>query len=122
TNAGKSDVAQSAASFVAQELGGTVNQAQASIETAQRLEWLSAARGAFVAGELSQQQAGAIAAAAITTPALELELLEAAKTEPLPRLKDRCREVEMRADTSPDQSQRRHAKRSVRRYVDDVDG
>jgi hypothetical protein len=114
TEAWKRDGAYSAAQLVARELGSSVAHARQAIDTVGKLEWLTDTKTAFLAGGLSQAQAAVIAPAALAAPGMEAELIQTAQLVPLAKLREKCGEVELRADTSSDQRERRHRNRSVR--------
>ena len=69
-------------------------------------------------GELSAEQAGAIADAAAVNPGAENDLLDLARRDSLRRLRDEAARRKAQADTDPDAKQRRiHRKRSLRTWV-----
>lgn len=109
----KTQGAHSGAQAVARELGTSVAAAKEAIATAANVEWLPQTLAALLSGDLSVQQAGAIAAAAVTAPDQESALLDVAKVELLSSLKKKCGEVRLRAESGEDAVARRHASRRV---------
>src|SRR4051794_34082953 len=97
----------SEADWLACATGDTVGAARAVLDTAQRLDELEETGAAFRAGQLSPQQAAAIAGAAVAEPAAENSLLAMAQTAPLTKLRERCDRV--RAAALPDRDER-HAR------------
>jgi len=110
---------RSAAHHLARTTGTSVGQAAEAIETARRLEHLPTAAAAARAGELSAQQAAAVAAAATVDPTAEARLLEKAESSSLAELRDEC--LRTRAAAEPDPEARRrsiHQRRCLRAYTD----
>jgi len=83
--------------WMARKAGVSVPQAERVLETAKLLEELPKTEQAVREGKLSEVQAGHIAQAAKASPSSETELLEAAKTEGVGQLKDRCAKVKAAA-------------------------
>ena len=96
----------------------TLNQAIASLETARRLEKLPQTREQFVSGKLSEIQATEIASAANLDPKAEDSLLEAAESETVSALRDRCREVRAAAYADEDACERIRRGRFLRHWTD----
>ncbi|MEX2554571.1 MAG: DUF222 domain-containing protein [Actinomycetota bacterium] len=96
----------------------TLGQAITTLETARRLESLPMTRGKFVAGRLSEIQAAEIAAAASAHPQSEDSLLEAAESETVASLRDRCREVRASAHSDEDACERIRRGRYLRHWTD----
>lgn len=96
----------------------TVNQAITALETARRLEKLPQTREQFVAGKLSEIQAAEIASAANLDPKAEDSLLEAAESETVSALRDRCREVRAAAYADEDACERIRRGRFLRHWTD----
>ncbi|MGH2786083.1 MAG: DUF222 domain-containing protein [Actinomycetota bacterium] len=96
----------------------TLNQAITSLETARRLEKLPQTREQFVAGKLSEIQASEIASAANLDPKAEDSLLEAAESETVAALRDRCREVRAAAFADEDACERIRRGRYLRHWTD----
>ena len=72
--------ARSAADWLARQNGTTAGQAKRSLATVKRLEECPATREAFVAGEISADEAEAVSEAATVDPGSERRLLESART------------------------------------------
>jgi hypothetical protein len=89
---------RSAAHWVAEATGETVGAATQTLETARRLEELSATDEAFRAGELSATQAAEIASAAEADPRAEADLLQTAAATSVKGLRDQCRQVRAGAE------------------------
>ena len=96
----------------------TMSHAIASLETARRLETLPQTREMFVTGKLSEIQATEIAAAAQADPGSEGSLLEAAESETVGALRDRCREVRAAALSDEDACERIRRGRFLRHWTD----
>jgi Domain of unknown function (DUF222) len=120
----KNDGHRSAASWVAQATGTGLGDAIATLETAERLEFLPETTEALRSGALSAPQVREIAAAAAARPSAEGELLEAASTCTLKGLKDRCRRVRAVAGSAVAENERYEAVRKSRffRHWSDPDG
>ncbi|MGH9265996.1 MAG: DUF222 domain-containing protein [Acidimicrobiales bacterium] len=109
---------RSAAHHLARTTGTSVSQAGEAIATARRLEKLPAAAAAARAGELSPQQAAAVADAATLDPSAEARLVEKAKSASLGELREEC--ARTKAAARPDAEARRraiHAERFLRSYL-----
>lgn len=97
----------------------TLGAAIATLETAKQLDDLPATREALTAGVLSAAQAREIASAASADPSAELSLLEAAKTQSVAALRERCREVISIACTQdPYREERVYRSRYARHWMD----
>jgi hypothetical protein len=96
----------------------TLGQAITTLETARRLESLPMTRERFVTGRLSEVQAAEIAAAASAHPQSEDSLLEAAESETVASLRDRCREVRASAHSDEDACERIRRGRYLRHWTD----
>ena len=96
----------------------TLNQAITSLETARRLEKLPQTRERFLSGDLSEIQAAEIASAANLDPKAEDSLLEAAESETVSALRDRCREVRAAAYADEDACERIRRGRFLRHWTD----
>jgi hypothetical protein len=89
---------RNAAEWLASATGVSVGAAGRELETATKLEALPATRAAFSAGELSEAQAGEIAASAALDPKSESRLLATAREGASYRtVRDQAREVTLRA-------------------------
>jgi 5-methylcytosine-specific restriction endonuclease McrA len=106
------------AQWVASRVQSTVGAAIATLETARRLDRLPATREEFVAGRLSEMQAGEIAAAASADPAAESALLRCAEQESVAQLKEQCRQVRSAAAGDEDAAERIRLGRYLRNWVD----
>jgi Domain of unknown function (DUF222) len=124
SDAWKNEGHRSAASWVAQATGTGLGDAIATLETAERLEFLPQTTEALRTGALSAPQVREIAAAAAARPSVEAELLEAATTCTLKGLKDRCRRVRAVAGSAAAENERYEAVRKSRffRHWSDPDG
>jgi hypothetical protein len=124
SDAWKNEGHRSAASWVAQATGTGLGDAIATLETAERLEFLPQTTEALRNGALSAPQVREIAAAAAARPSAEAELLAAASTCTLKGLKDRCRRVRAVAGSAVAENERYEAVRKSRffRHWSDPDG
>ena len=110
---------RSAAHHLARKTGTSVGQAADAIETARRLAELPATKKAASRGELSPQQASAIAAAATADPGAEKRLLEQAKTGSLGELREEAARTKAAAEPDPEAKRKRiHDGRYLREYAD----
>ena len=110
---------RSAAHQLARRTGTTVSQAAAAIDTARRLDALPETSVAARRGELSPEQASAIADAAGTDPGAERALLEAAVHSPLAELREQCARTKAASSADPEARRERiHQRRSLRSYTD----
>ncbi|MGH9264257.1 MAG: DUF222 domain-containing protein [Acidimicrobiales bacterium] len=119
TGAWKASGERSAAHALARSTGTSVGQASESLATAKRLRTLPLLGAAARAGELSFQQAAAVADAASADPAAEHRLLAKAKRSSLAELREEC--ARTKAAALPDAEARRraiHAQRFLRSYLD----
>ena len=110
---------RSAAHQLARKTGTSVGQAADAIETGRRLETLPKTAAAARSGELSPQQASAVASAASADPCSEDRLLDAAKGSSLAELRHEA--ARTRAAALPDPEERRkkiHAERYLRTFTD----
>ena len=110
---------RSAAHQLARRTGTSVVQAASAIDTARRLESLPAIASAARRGELSAEQACAIADAAGSDPGAEHDLLEAARRSPLAELRGQCARTKAAAPVDLEARRRRiHQRRSLRSFTD----
>jgi hypothetical protein len=86
----KGDGSKSPADYIAKRTGVSVGQACEALKTAEQLAELPEVDAAARRGELSPQQAAAVASAASVAPAQQNRLLSEAKRLPLKDLKDEC--------------------------------
>jgi hypothetical protein len=110
--------ARSAAHHLAQRTGTSLGQAQALVQTGERLDTLPEVTSAARAGRLSPQQTQAIAAAASAVPTAAPALLDLAQRRSLAELQDDCAKVRAAADDLEARRRRIHAQRSLRTYTD----
>jgi hypothetical protein len=104
--------------YLAFESGGSVGDARSQLKTAEQLKAASATEDALKAGQLSKDQAQAIADAAAANPAAEGRLLDGAADKPLKELKDQAGREKAAADPDPDARERRHhTNRSIRTWT-----
>ena len=113
SGAWRSEGVRSPAHWMAKTTGTSVGHAVNVLETAERVVQLPATNRALRAGQLSQEQAQAIASAAAACPEKEENLLSAASRESLKDLKDECARV--RASALPDELHRLERVRRSRR-------
>ena len=110
---------RSAAHQLARRTGTSVVQAAAAIDTARRLVSLPETAAAARRGELSAEQACAIADAAGDDPGAEHDLLEAARRSPLAELREQCARTKAAAYVDLEARRRRiHQRRSLRSFTD----
>jgi hypothetical protein len=98
SGAWRGDGHRSAAHWIAEATGETVGAATQTLETARRLEGLSATDEAFRAGELSETQVAEISSAAEADPHAESDLLATAAETSVKGLRDQCRQVRAGAE------------------------
>jgi len=124
SDAWKGEGHRSAASWVAKKTGTGLGDAIATLETAERLRSLPRTTEALRNGTLSGPQVREIAAAAVSHPSAEDELLEAASTGTLKGLKDLSRRVLAAAGSTQAENARYEAVRKSRffRHWSDSDG
>ena len=106
---------RSAAHAVARACGTTVAHARDHLETARKLESLSATARATRDGSLSMQQAAVIADAAGIVPDEEQRLLRTARRASLGELRDECARVKAAALGADEQHRQIHTRRMARR-------
>ena len=110
---------RSAAHFLAHKTGTSVGRAQASLETAARLESLPATAAAFRTGALSETQAEAVAGAAALNPDEERRLLGRVGHDTAKQLRDECRRVRHAARDERARYEAIKAERTLRTWTDD---
>ncbi|MGH8986282.1 MAG: DUF222 domain-containing protein [Acidimicrobiia bacterium] len=118
TNLWKRSGDRSAAHGLARATGTSVGQAKDAIETARRLEDLPATAEAARRGELSPQQAAAIADAATAAPTAEERLLETSKSSSLRELRAECARAKANACDPEARRRRIHQRRCLRTWAD----
>jgi len=109
--------ARSPAEHQAQLAGTTTGRARAALETSKRLAKLPAADEALAKGELSDQEAAAIAAGATADPSQEARLVELAKRRDLRRLREESARIQARAEDEAKRAERLHRQRSLRTWT-----
>jgi hypothetical protein len=109
---------RSAAHDLARRTGTTVGQAKAALETGRKLRDLPATADAAKQGELSAQQAAAIADAASADPDAEGRLLDAAQSGSLGGLRAECARAKANACDSEARRRRIHERRCLRTWTD----
>jgi hypothetical protein len=113
---------RSAAEWLARTTGTSISDAIGTVAAARQLGDLPQTAAAVRRGELSPEQAKAVAGGATADPAAEEELLTQASQGSLGELRDRCKQVRAAADPDPEATHRRiHRDRHVRTRTD-VDG
>jgi hypothetical protein len=121
TSAYHGDGYRNAADWMAYRSGTTVGAAINGLETARRMESLDTAASAWQRGELSAVQAQEISQAAVAAPDKQAELVAAAKTTSVRKLRRECARV--RADAAgnlgdEERERRVHARRYLRHWDD----
>src|SRR5437764_73570 len=110
---------RSPAHHLARTTGTSVSQAGEAIETAKRLQQLDKTNAAARRGELSPQQAAAIADAASADPSAEERLLDLAAGASLAELRDEAARTKAAALPDPEARRRKiHDERLLRDYTD----
>ncbi len=107
--------ARSAAHDLAKRTGVGVGAARDALRTGEQLRDLPIASAAARAGELSPQQAQAIADAASADPSAERRLVEQAKRSSLGELRDECARTKAAVEDLEARRRRIHAERFCRR-------
>jgi Domain of unknown function (DUF222) len=103
---------------LARKAGTTRSAVRRVIETSKRLRALPATEAALRRGELSPQQAEAVADAAAANPDAERSLLDTARAGTLRQLRDAAVRAKAAADPDPDATHRRiHRERRLRTYT-----
>ncbi len=109
----------SLAEWLAHEKQTSLGEARREAETSDRLKRLPDTEAALKDGDLSSEQAEAIADAAAVNPAAERELLGEAAKKDLSDLRRRARSKKAAGDPDPDATQRRlHRERRCRSWMD----
>ncbi len=107
---------RSVADWMARHSGTSTGRARAEVEASKQLAKLPATDKAVAAGELSPQQAEAVADAASADPSAEQGLLGAARQGSLKDLKDACQRAKARVEDDQARAKRLHDSRSVRTW------
>jgi hypothetical protein len=113
---------RSAAHWMAEATGVPVGQAVGTLQTARALEHLPATEEAYRSGELSEARIREVATAAVANPRAEGELLEAARTDTVSSLKERCRRAVAEAVIDETGSYERIRRGRYLRHWTDPDG
>ncbi|MFN8050569.1 MAG: hypothetical protein U0Q22_03965 [Acidimicrobiales bacterium] len=109
----------SAAEWAAARAGRAVGTTRHEMDTSGRLEECPDTADALRRGEVSAEQAGIIADAAVVNPDAEAGLLDRAKRESFKNLKDEAAREKARAIPDPEEQQRQiHRKRYCRTFRD----
>ncbi len=109
----------SPAEWLAHQKQTSLGEARREAETSDRLKALPDTETALKDGDLSSDQAEAIADAAAVNPAAERELLGEAEKKDLSDLRRRARSKKAAGDPDPDATQRRlHRERRCRSWMD----
>ena len=109
------DGARDEAEWLAQKTGTTRAQARDTLETSEKVRALPAVEAALRAGQLSDQQASAVADAAAADPRCAAEMLRRARRDSLTNLRRERDRVKAAACPDPDERHRRiHAGRYLR--------
>lgn len=103
---------------LARKTGTTVGKARETIETGRKLAELPATADAAKQGELSAEQAAAIADAASVDPHAEDRLLDAAEAGSLRELRDECARTKANACDREERRRRIHERRHLRTWTD----
>ena len=114
----KRDGHRSAAHWLATATRSTVGAAVETLRTVRALDTLPETADAYVAGELSAQQAGEITAAASADPSAERALLETARTTSLRGLRDEARIVRNAVADDEAKARRLYRCRRFHRWID----
>jgi hypothetical protein len=110
---------RSAEEWMARTAGVPVGDARKVAETAERLAGLNATTDKLRAGELSLDQAAAVAEAASANPSAEAGLLDTASAEPVRTLRDKARRVVLDSQGSVEERYARQRRlRSFRHWID----
>lgn len=108
----------SAAEWLAAQAGISVREAASQIGTAKKADRLPKTKDAMRDGELSPDQAGAVADAATADPAAEDDLLDTARHDTNRNLKDKAAKTKAAATDAATRERRIRAQRSMRRGTD----
>lgn len=110
---------RSAADWLAKQTGSSIRQARSTLQTGAQLADAPGTDAAFRAGQLSAEQAEALAAAAAVDPDAEAALLALAEQRSLQKLRDEAARVRAAAEPDPAaRHQRIRRSRFWRRWTD----
>ncbi len=108
--------ARSAVEWMAHQSGTTTDRSRASLEASKSLRGLPETDAALAAGELSDQQAGAICGAAGSSgadPDAEARLLAIARRRELRELREAAARLRASAEDGAERAERLHDQRSL---------
>ena len=105
---------------VARTAGTSMGKARKIVATGETLAKSGELAGALGAGDISLDQATAIAVTVDSVPGSAAELIELAQTESFRVLKDKARAVKLEAEQHRDLFQRQREARSARTWTDDL--
>jgi 5-methylcytosine-specific restriction endonuclease McrA len=108
------------ASELARLSGTSMARAKETVATATRLREAGELDNAFRSGEVSLDQAGAIARTEEVRPGSTAELLEVAREKAFHVLQERARKLALEAQQHQDLAPRQHSSRSARSYTDEL--
>ena len=118
TNLWKRDGDLSAAHHLARTTGIPVGQAREALESARRLQGLSAIEAAARRGELSAHQVAVITDAASADPSAETRLLKQAQSGSYGELRDECARTKANVTDLEERRRRIHRQRYLRTWAD----
>jgi len=118
TNLWKRDGDLSAAHHLARTTGTPVGQAREALESARRLQGLSAIEAAARRGELSAHQVAVITDAASADPSAETRLLKQAQSGSYGELRDECARTKANVTDLEERRRRIHRQRYLRTWAD----
>lgn len=118
TNAWQGSGHKTAADWLAAQLGISVWEAGKQLGTARKAEGLPKTKKAMKDGELSPDQADAVADAATADPTAEQDLLDLAKKETTKNLRDEAARRKAAATDDASRDRRIHRERSKRDWID----
>ena len=118
TEAWKGGTDVDAAAWLARMSGSTKRDAKRSLDAAKRLEGQERTKRAAEQGELSEGQLREVSEAAEANPAAEQELLESARQDSFPELKDKANKAKASAGDRRTRHQRIKRERYLRSGID----
>lgn len=119
TNLHKRHGHKDAASWLASETGESQTDSNGLLAAARQMEKLPEVAEAFRSGRLSPAQARQVAGAATCDPSAQRELVDAAQSQSLGRLRQTCDRIRRQADSAKSEAERYESIRR-RRYFKDV--
>src|SRR5438105_4627439 len=108
-----------AADWLADATGTSSRQARRAIDTAQEVHDCPDTDEAWRSGEISQDQAAAIAKTEAKRPGSAAELLDTARRRPLRALKERAQQLRTAGIDADELRRRQQAARQARTWIDD---